>query len=62
MEVENDGLIEIVLKDGSCITYEGNEYTDYQYDRKFFIILYEKQWIGLFNLDEIKYVMIERAV
>lgn len=38
--------------------YKLMEYTDYNYDKKFFIVIRDKQWIGLYNLDEIRYVEI----
>ncbi len=54
-------MIEIVFKNGDMAHYRPTEYTDYKYDGKYFIVIYEKQWIGLYNLDSIEYVEIERA-
>ena len=54
-------MIEIVFKNGDMAHYHPTEYTDYKYDGKYFIVIYEKQWIGLYNLDSIEYVEIERA-
>ena len=53
-------MIEIVMKNGDMITYKPEDYTDYHYDRKFFIVTYNKQWIGMYNCDSIEYVEIHR--
>ena len=36
--------------------YSPSEYTDYKYDGKYFIVIYEKQWIGFYNLDCVEYI------
>ena len=55
-------MIEIVFKNGDMAHYNRTEYTDYKYDGKFFIVIYEKQWIGLYNLDSVEYIKIARAI
>lgn len=50
--------ITIVFKSGEVCNYPPAEYTDYNYDGKYFIVIKDKQWIGLYNLDEIRYVEI----
>lgn len=50
--------ITIDFKNGEICHYSPSEYTDYQYDGKYFIVINEKQWIGFYNLDEIRYVEI----
>ena len=50
--------ITIVFKNGEICHYSPSEYTDYQYDGKYFIVIRDKQWIGFYNLDEIRYVEI----
>lgn len=54
-------MIEIVFKNGDMAHYKPSDYTDYKYDGKYFIVIYEKQWIGLYNLDSIEYVEISRT-
>lgn len=54
-------MIEIVMKNGDMAHYKPEEYTDYRYDGKYFIIIYEKQWIGFYNLDCIEYIEVTRA-
>ena len=54
----NKQWITIKFKNGEICHYKPIEYTDYDYDKKFFIVIRNKQWIGLYNLDEIRYVEI----
>ena len=54
-------MIEIAFKNGNFISYKPEEYTDYKYDGKVFVVIYDKQWIGLYNMDYIMYIEIERA-
>ena len=56
--MENQQWITIVLKDGTYCHYRPDEYTDYEYDRKYFIVIKDRQWIGFYNLDELKYIEI----
>ena len=53
-----DKWITIDFKNGETCHYAPSEYTDYQYDGKYFIVIYEKQWIGMYNLKEIRYIEI----
>ena len=53
-------MIEIVFKNGDMAHYKSNEYTDYKYDGKYFIVIYEKQWIGFYNLDSVEYIEVAR--
>ena len=54
----NKQWITIKFNNGEICHYKPIEYTDYDYDKKFFIVIRNKQWIGLYNLDEIRYVEI----
>ena len=44
-------MIEINFKNGEVSHYKDNEYTDYKYDGKYFIVIRDNQWIGFYNLD-----------
>lgn len=48
--------ITIVFQNKEVCHYRPNEYTDYQYDGKYFVVIKDGQWIGLYNLDVIQYV------
>ena len=50
--------ITIDFKNGEICHYSPSEYTDYKYDGKYFIVVKDKQWIGFYNLDEIRYIEI----
>ena len=54
-------MIEIVFKNGDMVHYKPDQYTDYRYDGKYFIVIYEKQWIGFYNLDCVEYIQCERS-
>jgi len=49
-------FITIVFRNGNVCHYSPSEYTDYKYDGKYFIVIYEKQWIGFYNLDCVEYI------
>ena len=44
-------MIKIVFKDGSTRKYKKNDFTDYYYDKKVFVVINKKQWIGVYNID-----------
>lgn len=54
----NNKDIIIEFKNGENCYYNSKEYTDYQYDGKYFIVIYDEQWIGFYNLDEVRYIEI----
>ena len=54
-EEDNEWLI-IKFKDGEYAKYKPNEYTDYYYDKVCFVVIRDKQWIGIYNIDEIKWI------
>lgn len=56
-KVDNDWLI-IKFKDGDLAHYAPNDYTDYYYDKVCFVVIKNKQWIGIYNIDEIKWIEI----
>ena len=52
-------MIEIVFQNGDIASYKPDEYTDYKYDGKYFIVMNDKMWIGFYNLAVIEYITIE---
>lgn len=44
-------MLRIVFKNGDVITYGEDDYTDYSYDSKCFIVIKGQQWIGIYNMD-----------
>ena len=45
-------MLRIVFKDGSVRKYKKSQFTDY-YDKKVFVVIKKKQWIGIYNIDAI---------
>ena len=52
-------MLRIVFKDGSIRKYKKKEFTDYYYDRKVFVVIKKKQWVGIYNIDAIATVEYE---
>lgn len=46
-------MIEIVFRNGEVAHYKPDEYTEYRLCGRLFVVIYEKQWIGIYNLDDI---------
>lgn len=46
-------MLRIVFKDSEVKEYKENEYTDYTYDGKVFVVINNKQWIGIYNMDAV---------
>lgn len=57
---DNEWLV-IKFKDGDLAHYAPNEYTDYYYDKVCFVVIRDKQWIGIYNLSEIKWIEVTRG-
>jgi len=54
---KNKDRLVIQFKDGREDTWKSKGYTDYYYDGKFFIIIRNKQWVGMYNLDTIEKII-----
>lgn len=54
---KNKDRLVIQFKDGREDTWKSEGYTDYYYDGKFFIIIRNKQWVGMYNLDTIEKII-----
>ena len=50
--------IYIYKRDCDVIVYSSDDYTDYEYDGKCFIVIDEHQWIGIHSIDDITDIMI----
>ena len=51
-------MIKITFKNGSVSIWKSDEYTDYKYDEKWFIVIKDEQWVGLYNIDSVVSVAI----
>lgn len=52
-------MLRIVFKNGEVIVYQPDQYTDYSYDSKCFIVIKGRQWIGIYNMDGVSCVEFE---
>ncbi len=52
-------MIKITFKKGNTCNWKKEEYTDYKYDGKCFIVIKGEQWIGIYNMDSIISVVIQ---
>lgn len=52
-------MIKITLKNSQEVVWKKEEFDDYIYDGRFFIIIKGPQWIGFYNLDSIISVTIQ---
>ena len=55
----NAVMIKIIMTNSQTVIWNENEFDDYMYDGKFFIVLKNKKWIGFYNLDHIISVIVK---
>lgn len=51
-------MIKITMPNSQIVKWHKNEYTDYRYDGKFFIIICADKWVGFYNLDHVISVVV----
>ena len=52
-------MLHIYMRNGNIINYNGDQFTDYQYDGKYFVVIKGKQWVGFYNLDCVEFIQYE---
>lgn len=59
--MNNYKVIEIAFKDGHSATWEADrgEWDDYAYDGKVFIVKKDGFWVGIYNIDCIRSIVVE---
>jgi len=55
-------MIEIIFRNGEQAHWKKDEYTDYKYDGKCFIVIRDRQWIAFYNIDEIICIEVEEEL
>lgn len=53
-------MIQITFNNGAFISWNKDQYTDYMYDGKCFIIIKESQWVGIYNMSAIRSVEVDK--
>ena len=46
-------MIKITMRNSQEVVWEKEEYTDYMYDGKCFIIINGDKWVGIYNMDSV---------
>lgn len=50
-------MLRITLKNGSIREFKSEDFTDYEWKPQAFIVLRNRQWVAIFNWDEILEVL-----
>lgn len=51
--------IVIIMKDGRYAEWEKGSWNDYTYDGKCFIVMKDGVYIGFYNIDEVRSIVVE---
>lgn len=52
-------VIRIAMKSGRVVVWEKDDWDDYVYDGKFFVVTKKGKWIGFYNLDCIAAIAVD---
>lgn len=52
-------LIKIVMTNGEEVKWTKEEWDDYLYDEKYFIVKRNGQWVGMYNLDYVISIIVK---
>lgn len=52
-------MVRIHFKNRTIHTWKPEDYTEYRYDGKCFIVIKGEQWVGIYNMDTISFIEIE---
>lgn len=53
-------MITIVMTNGTPAFWNKDEYTDYMYDGKVFVVLNGSQRVGIYNIDYVREIRVEK--
>ena len=56
--MEKKIMIYITMIDGSYREWGAEEYTDYMVNNNLFVIIKGSKWVGIYNLEQIKEIMV----
>ena len=54
-------MIRIVMTNGKIFEWKKEEFDDYKYDGKFFIIVRNGEWVGFYNLDHVISIIVKEG-
>ena len=52
-------MIKITMANGSYIEWNKEQYTDYMYDGKVFVVIKGSQWVGIYNIDYVREIRVD---
>lgn len=53
-------MIQIAMMNGTYDEWNLEQFTDYMYDGRCFIIIRGEQWVGIYNIDAVRRITIDR--
>ena len=53
-------MLNITLSNGAFIQWNKDQFTDYMYDGKCFIVIKGSQWVGIYNMNFVRSVEVDR--
>ncbi len=53
-------MIQITQMNGTYNEWKPEQYTDYMYDGKCFIIMRGEKWVGIYNMDAVRSITIDQ--
>lgn len=54
----NKRSVYVYHNNGDVDTWRPDEYTNYYYDGKLFVVIYKKQWVGIYPLGEFERIVV----
>ena len=48
------------MANGSYIRWDKEQYTDYMYDGKVFVIIKDSQWVGIYNINQVREIRVDK--
>lgn len=53
-------MIQITMMNGIYDEWKPEQYTDYMYDGRCFIIMRGEQWVGIYNMDAVRRIVVDK--
>jgi hypothetical protein len=53
-------MIQITMVGGNFTCWDKKQYTDYMYDGKVFVVIKGSKWVGIYNIDQVKEIRIDK--
>jgi hypothetical protein len=52
-------MLQITMTNGTYICWNKEQYTDYLYDGKVFVVIKGSQWVGIYNIDHVREIRVD---